>query len=162
MAEGNPKISRQKTYRGVRIAAPAALLLALLAPTLNRFRYGWVIVHAFADTDPLNRRVVEQMLVGVATRQYHRSLEPVGADVHTRQAFTHARGGTRFKCQLVDRMVPTRTTRTATSRMMAHGHLSGTPRISCWPSTKARIAASLPTMATIAERGSSNAKAERL
>jgi putative transposase len=24
------------------------------------------------------------MLVGVATRQYHRSLEPVGADVHTR------------------------------------------------------------------------------
>jgi len=25
--------------------------------------------HAFADTDPLNRRVVEQMLVGVATRQ---------------------------------------------------------------------------------------------
>jgi transposase-like protein len=40
--------------------------------------------HAFADTDPLNRRVVEQMLVGVATRQYHRSLEPVGADVPTR------------------------------------------------------------------------------
>jgi transposase-like protein len=39
---------------------------------------------AFADTDPLNRRVVEQMLVGVATRQYHRSLEPVGEDVHTR------------------------------------------------------------------------------
>jgi len=39
---------------------------------------------AFADTDPLNRRVVEQMLVGVATRQYHRSLEPVGADVPTR------------------------------------------------------------------------------
>jgi transposase-like protein len=40
--------------------------------------------HAFADTDPLNRRVVEQMLVGVATRQYRRSLEPVGADVQTR------------------------------------------------------------------------------
>ncbi len=32
---------------------------------------------AFADDDPLNRRVVEQMLVGVATRQYARSLEPV-------------------------------------------------------------------------------------
>jgi transposase-like protein len=30
-----------------------------------------------ADTDPLNRRVVEQMLVGVATRQYARSLEPI-------------------------------------------------------------------------------------
>jgi putative transposase len=30
-----------------------------------------------ADRDPLNRRVVEQMLVGVATRQYARSLEPM-------------------------------------------------------------------------------------
>lgn len=39
---------------------------------------------AFADTDPLDRRVVEQMLVGVATRQYGRSLEPTGADVTTR------------------------------------------------------------------------------
>jgi transposase-like protein len=39
---------------------------------------------AFADTDPLNRRVVEQMLIGVATRQYGCSLEPTGADVRTR------------------------------------------------------------------------------
>jgi transposase-like protein len=39
---------------------------------------------AFADTDPLNRRVVEQMLIGVATRQYGRSLEPTGADVCVR------------------------------------------------------------------------------
>jgi putative transposase len=39
---------------------------------------------AFADTDPLNRRVVEQMLVGVATRQYGRSLEPIGPDIQTR------------------------------------------------------------------------------
>ena len=38
-------------------------------------------VAAFTDTDPLNRRVVEQMLIGVATRQYDRSLEPLGADV---------------------------------------------------------------------------------
>jgi transposase-like protein len=30
-----------------------------------------------ANADPLNRRVVEQMLVGVATRQYARSLEPL-------------------------------------------------------------------------------------
>ena len=30
-------------------------------------------------TDPLNRRVVEQMLVGVATRQYARSLGPLPA-----------------------------------------------------------------------------------
>ena len=37
-----------------------------------------------ADTDPLDRRVVEQMLVGVATRRYARSLEPVGAGVPSR------------------------------------------------------------------------------
>ena len=36
---------------------------------------------AFANADPLNRRVVDQMLIGVATRQYARSLEPLGADV---------------------------------------------------------------------------------
>ena len=39
---------------------------------------------AFADRDPLNRRVVEQMLVGVATRQYARRLEPVPAPVVSR------------------------------------------------------------------------------
>jgi transposase-like protein len=39
---------------------------------------------ALAHTDPLNRRVVEQMLVGVATRQYARSLEPVPAGVVSR------------------------------------------------------------------------------
>ena len=32
---------------------------------------------AMAREDPLNRRVVEQMLVGVATRQYARSLDPL-------------------------------------------------------------------------------------
>jgi putative transposase len=37
-----------------------------------------------ADTDPLNRRVVEQMLVGVATRQYARSLEPLPSTVVSR------------------------------------------------------------------------------
>ena len=37
-----------------------------------------------ADVDPLNRRVVEQMLVGVATRRYARSLEPVPASVRSR------------------------------------------------------------------------------
>jgi transposase-like protein len=37
-----------------------------------------------AATDPLNRRVVEQMLVGVATRQYARSLEPLPAGVESR------------------------------------------------------------------------------
>ncbi len=39
------------------------------------------IMKALAQADPLNRRVVEQMLVGVATRQYARSLEPVPSDV---------------------------------------------------------------------------------
>ena len=37
---------------------------------------------AFANADPLNRRVVDQMLIGVATRQYARSLEPLGARRH--------------------------------------------------------------------------------
>lgn len=39
---------------------------------------------AFTNTDPLNRRVAEQMLVGAATRQYGRSLEPLSADIRTR------------------------------------------------------------------------------
>ena len=37
-----------------------------------------------AATDPLDRRVVEQMLVGVATRHYARSLEPLGPAVACR------------------------------------------------------------------------------
>jgi transposase-like protein len=37
-----------------------------------------------AHADPLNRRVVEQMLVGVSTRQYARSLEPIGRDMTSR------------------------------------------------------------------------------
>jgi putative transposase len=39
---------------------------------------------AMAATDPLDRRVVEQMLVGVATRQYERSLEPLGPEMKSR------------------------------------------------------------------------------
>ena len=39
---------------------------------------------ALAQADPLNRRVVEQMLVGVATRQYARSLEPVPPGIASR------------------------------------------------------------------------------
>jgi putative transposase len=37
-----------------------------------------------ASEDPLNRRVVEQMLVGVATRQYARSLEPLPSTMASR------------------------------------------------------------------------------
>jgi putative transposase len=39
---------------------------------------------AMADVDPLNCRVVEQMLVGVATRRYARSLEPVPTTMRSR------------------------------------------------------------------------------
>jgi putative transposase len=39
---------------------------------------------ALTQTDPLNRRVLEQMLVGVTTRQYARSLEPLPTDVPSR------------------------------------------------------------------------------
>ena len=48
-------------------------------------------LQAFADTDPLNRRVVEQMLIGVATRQYGRSLEPLPARISARGAPARAR-----------------------------------------------------------------------
>ena len=40
--------------------------------------------HTMAATDPLDRRVVEQMLVGVATRQSARSLEPLGPEMESR------------------------------------------------------------------------------
>lgn len=39
---------------------------------------------AFRARDPLSERAVEQMLVGVATRQYARSLEPVGPEMTSR------------------------------------------------------------------------------
>jgi transposase-like protein len=39
---------------------------------------------AFAAEDPLRERAVEQMLVGVSTRSYARSLEPVPADLAVR------------------------------------------------------------------------------
>ena len=40
----------------------------------------------FASEDPLQERVLEQMLVGVSTRRYERSLEPLGAGVESRGA----------------------------------------------------------------------------
>lgn len=39
---------------------------------------------AFRERDPLDERAVEQMLVGVSTRKYSRSLEPVDPSVETR------------------------------------------------------------------------------
>jgi transposase-like protein len=38
----------------------------------------------FSDEDPLRERALEQMLVGVSTRKYDRSLEPVAASIKTR------------------------------------------------------------------------------
>jgi putative transposase len=40
----------------------------------------------FSDEDPLTERAMEQMLVGVSTRKYARSLEPTSPDVKTRGA----------------------------------------------------------------------------
>lgn len=39
---------------------------------------------AMAQTDPLDRRMVEQMLLGVATRRYARSLEPLPTEIRSR------------------------------------------------------------------------------
>jgi transposase-like protein len=40
----------------------------------------------FSDEDPLDKRAVEQMVIGVSTRKYKRSLEPLGDDVKARGA----------------------------------------------------------------------------
>jgi transposase-like protein len=39
---------------------------------------------AMAQPDPLNRRIVDQMLLGVATRRYARSLDPLPKDIRSR------------------------------------------------------------------------------
>jgi transposase-like protein len=44
----------------------------------------WPTGRRLANTDPLSRRGVEQMLVGVATRQDARSLEPIGEGIRSR------------------------------------------------------------------------------
>ena len=38
----------------------------------------------FSGADPLNERALEQMLIGVSTRRYDRSLEPLGAGIESR------------------------------------------------------------------------------
>lgn len=55
---------RARTVAGTEVALPS-----------------WV---TFGAEDPLDTRAVEQMLVGVSTRRYRRSLEPVAAEVTTR------------------------------------------------------------------------------
>lgn len=42
----------------------------------------------FAERDPLSRHVLEQMLAGVSTRRYGRTLEPVGEEIEARARST--------------------------------------------------------------------------
>ena len=87
-----PRYAHQPERRASRAGhAPSEVVLggrkvAVRRPRVRRAGHEVPLpsVRAFTATDPLNRRVVEQMLVGVATRQYGRSLEPLGADVRTR------------------------------------------------------------------------------
>jgi putative transposase len=71
--------------------APSEVVLGGRKVTIQRPRVrtaaGEVALPTFqtmAATDPLDRRVVEQMLVGVATRQYARSLEPLSPEMKSR------------------------------------------------------------------------------
>ena len=66
-------ITRKLTRRGARHECRSSLAI-WIGRCLSQGRH---------STDPLTRRVVEQTLVGVATRQYGRSLEPLSADVRT-------------------------------------------------------------------------------
>ena len=87
-----PRYAHQPARRASRAGhAPSEVVLggrkvALRRPRVRRDGQEVALpsVQAFPNTDPLTRRVVEQMLIGVATRQYGRSLEPLGADVRTR------------------------------------------------------------------------------
>ena len=87
-----PRYAHQPARRASRAGhAPSEVVLggrkvALRRPRVRRDGQEVALpsVQAFTNTDPLTRRVVEQMLIGVATRQYGRSLEPLGADVRTR------------------------------------------------------------------------------
>jgi putative transposase len=63
--------------RRVRVARPRAR-------TLNGREIELPSWRAFSDEDPLHDRAVEQMLAGVSTRRYARSLEPLPAGVVSR------------------------------------------------------------------------------
>ena len=87
-----PRYAHQPARRAYRAGhAPSEVVLggrkvAVRRPRVRRDGHEVPLpsVQAFTHTDPLNRRIVEQMLVGVATRQYGRSLEPLGPAVRTR------------------------------------------------------------------------------
>ena len=65
--------------RRVQVRRPRARTLAGEEVTLPSWAH-------FSEEDPLERRAVEQMVIGVSTRKYKRSLEPLGEDVKARGA----------------------------------------------------------------------------
>ena len=82
--EPNRPASRAGTVRGEVVLGGRKV--AIQRPRV-RTAAGEVPLPTFqtmAQRDPLDRRVVEQMLVGVATRQYARSLDPLPADMPSR------------------------------------------------------------------------------
>jgi transposase-like protein len=83
-----PMHARQKDREFVRGGhSPGRLVLGGRRVTVDRPRVRRNDGHEehlpswkeFSDIDPLTQRAVEQMLVGVSTRRYERSLEPIGA-----------------------------------------------------------------------------------
>jgi putative transposase len=87
-----PRYRHQRSRRAVRAGTvPSAIALGgrKVAIRRPRVRAGGQEVplptfRAFTASDPLTHRAVEQMLVGVATRRYARSLEPLGSGVVVR------------------------------------------------------------------------------
>lgn len=87
-----PRYVHQQQRQAVRAGtAPSDVVLGGRKVQIRRPRVrtaeGEVLLPTFqamANIDPLNRRVVEQMLLGVATRQYVRSLEPLPPAVRSR------------------------------------------------------------------------------
>jgi putative transposase len=87
-----PRYRHQRTRRGVRSGTvPSAVVLGGRKVAIRRPRVrvagqeaSLPTFRALAATDPLTQRAVEQMLVGVATRRYARSLESLGSGVVVR------------------------------------------------------------------------------
>jgi transposase-like protein len=79
------EVTRGGTVRGEVVLGGRRV--AIRRPRARRVDGGEVrlpVYEAFGREDPLEARAVEQMLVGVATRKYGRSLEPLPASVATR------------------------------------------------------------------------------
>ena len=134
----------------------------------------------FADADPLTPRAVEQMVLGVSTRNYDRSLEPTPAGLTSRGASKSAvsrrfvGATTQTLTEMMGRDVrssSTASTSATTSWPSPWASTSGA-KSTCWgytraqPKTRARVAPSsriswLAACAAIA-RGSSSSTVARL